>query len=126
VAAFYLDHDVSLALADFLRAGGHVVYVSRDVGAATHNDAQQLLSASVTYKALLVTHNYKDFLLLHRAWLLWSAHWQQAEPHVAVLVLEQADEADLARRLADFLGRGWPLENAVYRYRASTDWRLCR
>jgi hypothetical protein len=85
-----------------------------------------MLSASVTYCALLVTHNYKDFLLLHRAWLLWSAHWQHVEPHAAFLVLQQADEAVLAQRILDFLGRGWPLENAVYRHQASTDWRLCR
>ncbi|HEY7068272.1 MAG TPA: DUF5615 family PIN-like protein [Chloroflexota bacterium] len=126
MAAFYLDNDVSVDLADLLRAEGHAVYVTRDLGAAAHNDAQQLLSATTTYKALLVTHNYKDFLLLNRAWLLWSAHWQQTEAHAAILVLEQADEAALARHIADFVGLGWPLENALYRYRASTHWVLCR
>jgi hypothetical protein len=126
VASFYLDNDVSHALADRLRASGHTVYVTRDVGAATHNDAQQLLSATAAYQALLVTHNYKDYLLLSRAWRLWSEHWQRSEPHAAILVLEQADETDLVQHLTAFLSRGWPVANAVYRYRTTTDWRVCR
>src|SRR5688572_28384650 len=35
-------------------------------------DEQQLVNA-LDLKAHLVTHNYRDFVLLHRAWLLWTS-----------------------------------------------------
>jgi hypothetical protein len=75
VAAFYLDNDVSERLWHLLRIQGHQVFLTKDQHPTRVPDEHQLVTA-LDLKAHLVTHNYRDFVLLHRAWLLWTSRWR--------------------------------------------------
>ena len=122
MADFYVDHDVSVEVGDLLREQGHTAHVARDIGATTHNDAQHLLAATETFAAVLVTHNFKDFLLLHRAWRLWTAQWQLSYEHAGILVLPHGPEPTSLQRLLGFLQLGWPTRNMLYRYHPQSGW----
>jgi predicted nuclease of predicted toxin-antitoxin system len=65
----YLDEDVDVLVADFVRARGFSVTTTRDAGQLGSTDAEQLAFAAREQKAL-VTHNRKHFESLARAYLL--------------------------------------------------------
>lgn len=46
MAAFYLDNDVDVGLADLLRSLGHTATTARDLGLRAAADADQLLLAA--------------------------------------------------------------------------------
>jgi hypothetical protein len=98
---FYLDHDVAIELADDLRALGHQALTTRDQGAETARDFRQLLIAAQAHR-VLVTHNRKDFRLLHGAWITWSEVWGVQAIHAGILILPHARPAESARRLQAF------------------------
>jgi hypothetical protein len=122
VTAFYLDNDVSLQLVDLLQEAGHQVWHTRDLRQTTADDVGQLLTA-VERGAVLVTHNYRDFELVHLAWRAFAARWGAVEAHPGILILPQAIETQLLQYLDAFLASGLPLPNACYRYRPSSGWR---
>ncbi len=66
MADLYFDNDVSVHLAAILRSVGHTVTLTRDLRRTRAFDEQQLVTA-LELGTSLVTHNYRDFLLLHRA-----------------------------------------------------------
>jgi predicted nuclease of predicted toxin-antitoxin system len=66
VASFYIDHDVNVRVAQHLHALGHAARTARDLQLERAQDDQQLLVAAQNGWTL-VTHNRKDFILLHRA-----------------------------------------------------------
>ncbi len=88
MVAFHVDNDVSLRLGPLLRERGDHVTSTHTRGEMRAGDEQQLLTA-LDLQASLLTHNYADFVLLHRAWQLWTARWKIAEPHPAIVVLLQ-------------------------------------
>lgn len=89
MAAFYLDSDVSIHLAPLLHGLGHSATTSRDVGLRGATDDAQLLEA-VQRGWITITHNRRDFTMLHDAWITWPAAFGMAlPPHPVVLVLEQ-------------------------------------
>jgi hypothetical protein len=114
-AAFYLDNDVSAHLGTRLRVLGHQVTLTRDLQQPRAHDEVQLLTAA-ELGASLVTHNYKDFLLLHRAWDLWRARWQITELHPSIFVLPHGPDQHLAEYIGAFLARGLPGLGNLYRY----------
>jgi len=118
VAAFYLDNDVSTRVGDHLRQFGHEATHSRDLHQRSAYDEVQLITA-LDLQAALVTHNYKDFIMLHRAWDLWRARWGISELHTSILVLPQGPEARLADYVMLLLADGAPAANTLYRYRPS-------
>jgi len=106
LVSLYLDHNVSLHLASPLRAAGHDVVSARDLNRIRLSDDAQLLSA-VRLARILVTHNRRDFLLLHEAWIAWPAALGAAFPaHRGILVLDAASDRMLATIVSDFLSAG--------------------
>ncbi len=80
MAAFLLDHNVSAKLAPLLRSQGHVAITAREMNMETARDERILLTAA-SRDMIVVTHNVKDFRLLHDAWLAWSRAWRVAPVH---------------------------------------------
>ncbi len=72
MAAFYIDNDMALEVADLLRATGHTAATARDLRREGDSDDEQLLVASQQSR-IFVTHNESDFILLYDAWQRWSA-----------------------------------------------------
>jgi hypothetical protein len=105
VAELYLDNDVSLRLAPLLRAAGHTVTTTRELGLTAATDDAQLLTAARN-GWILATSNRHDFRLLHDAWHTWAAAFGLALPsHPGILVLDPAPPDDqfqaLGRLLSD-------------------------
>ncbi len=69
MAAFFLDHNVSLRVAELLRRRGHAARTAREMRLEGIGDEQILLTAA-THEWVAATHNAKDFRLLHDAWHL--------------------------------------------------------
>ena len=93
--SLYLDEDVSVLVADWLRPHGFDVLTARD--ASSLSDTAQLRFAAEHHRALL-THNRIDFELLHRAAL------DKQEPHAGIIIANRrASHADLARRIMKLL-----------------------
>ena len=75
----YLDEDVSVLVADIIRAHGFDVLTTRDAQNLGHSDLEQLTFATTEHRALL-THNRVDFERLHTETL------HQHKPHAGILV----------------------------------------
>jgi predicted nuclease of predicted toxin-antitoxin system len=72
---FYLDENVSDRMGEALERRGHDVLITRNLRSVGVDDARQLANAARLGR-LLVTHNRRDFVLLHRAWRRWSHDWE--------------------------------------------------
>ena len=89
MASFYFDEDVSSRLARLLRTAGHDVLTADDLGLRSATDDVQFVT-SVQRGRLLVTHNRRDFTLLHDVWRGWPATFGFVlPPHPGILVLDQ-------------------------------------
>ncbi len=119
MAIFYLDNDVSADLITLLARDRHTVITTRQLGLTTNNDAAQLLAA-VQHQATLVTHNKRDFVLVHKAWHALASYWGHADRHPGILILPQGDPPQLHQYLTAFLGSSLPLENQCYEYRPAS------
>jgi hypothetical protein len=103
MADLHLDNNVSLLLAQILRDAGHSVAAARDLGLAAATDDTQLLVAAQSGR-ILVTHNRKDFMLLHDAWRTWPRAFGLALPaHPGILALDQAPPTVLSRAIEELL-----------------------
>jgi hypothetical protein len=89
VAAIYTDNDVSLRTAEQLEAMGHDVFTTRGRGRSSASDAEQW-TTSVSNNWIFVTHNRKDYVLLHHAWERWAILWKIQPAHPGVLIIPQA------------------------------------
>jgi hypothetical protein len=121
LARLYFDHNVALQLADLLKQSSHDVLVADEAGLAGADDDEHLLFSADARRAL-ITHNAKDFVLLHAAWRRWSRAWDVAAEHAGVLVVAQRPFAELARELDAFLANAPPLTNELYRWRTASGW----
>ncbi|HET8632403.1 MAG TPA: DUF5615 family PIN-like protein [Thermomicrobiales bacterium] len=81
----YLDNDVALQVLPILRAAGHGVWATRDLGRTRASDADQLLFAARNGWTL-ITHNRGHYVLLHDAWRRWSADWGVRTSHAGIVV----------------------------------------
>lgn len=114
MARFFLDHNVSHRLAPALRRLGHDVVTARDLGLEGADDDQQLTAATDAAR-VLVTHNRKDFIALHRAWHRWSRRWGVEAAHGGILVLlPQKPELPVAAAAR-------ALDEAITRYRVANE-----
>lgn len=90
MTSFYADHNISLRLVQFMRVSGYDITFAREQGLERAHDPAQLLHAA-THDRVLLTHNERDFLLLHDARTLWSRAWEIAPSHAGVIVLPQQE-----------------------------------
>jgi hypothetical protein len=88
VASFYLDNNVSTNVIPYLQAAGHEARAAVDLHAERLSDDQHLLLAARNHW-ILITHNRRDFVLLHGAWRRWSHEWAVTPEHAGILVLPQ-------------------------------------
>ena len=97
-ARLYLDEDVSVVLAELLKARGFHAVTTRELGHLRARDAEQLGYAASWGMALL-THNRADFEALHRDYLATSKeHW-------GILVATRRRPPLLLQRLLPLLDR---------------------
>jgi hypothetical protein len=71
----------------------------------------------------LVTHNRKDFELLHAAWIRWSGAWQTTAQHVGILILPQAWSVERAVLELSSATTSLVLPNHLYRYLPASGWQ---
>lgn len=75
---------------------------------------------------IFLTHNRKDFKLLHDAWLTWpSAFGVTFPPHPGILLLDASLPETLSRVVAAFLRETAPEEvaNAIFWWHRHDGWR---
>ena len=96
MAPLLADHNLSRPLVRLLRDRGHDAVTSRELGLDRATDGLHLLTASSLDRVLL-THNERDFLLLHDAWLRWAAAWNIQPLHAGVIVLPQGQRSSAER-----------------------------
>ena len=97
-AEVYLDEDVSVVVADMLKARGFSVMATRDAGRLGATDIEQLEYAARHGKTL-VTHNRVDFEELHRLYLA------QGRENWGIIVLGRHRPAILTASLLKLLNR---------------------
>jgi hypothetical protein len=85
MADLYSDRDIGRGVSLGLRALGHTVITTEELGLDTATDDVQFLTALQRQRVLL-THNRKDFRLLHDAWRNWTNYWGIAQPHAGIVV----------------------------------------
>lgn len=121
MGTFYTDHNFSQRISEHLTE--HIVYTARQHNKEQADDSEHLLFAA-TNEWTLVTHNIKDFLLLHQAWRLWSQAWGVTPKHSGILALDPSLRGNPAPVLAEALQRlalaSVSFENQFYRWRPGT------
>ena len=127
MADFSFDENVAEQTARVLSDLGHDVLTARQLRSKGIDDARQLALA-VRFGRILVTYNRTDFLLLHRAWRLWSHDWGVSDRarHGGILILPQPPllVADRAALLLDQLVRDEPsIANRFFAWNHATGWR---
>jgi hypothetical protein len=128
LAVLYLDHNVPRPVVPFLQVAGHDVLTARDLNATRLTDDAQLLIAAQRGR-ILVTHNRRDFTLLHQAWVTWPAAMKADEfAHPGILVLDAVAYDRLATVMVDFFNRQdvQQLRNSILWWRRSLGWRRLR
>lgn len=121
MAAFYIDHDVAQEVARLLQSAGHNVVTVRDLRTPRDRDAQHLLLAA-TESRILITHNARDYQLLHDAWRRWQDHWSLAIPHAGIAFLPHVPPKIAFPALSNLSGSGVSLPNELYTYSQWAGW----
>lgn len=120
MAELLVDEDVVTRTAAILTAYGHDVVTVADLQyKGTKDDG--ILWIAIRSQRILVTHNEKDFLLLHRAW----HRWKLPRPHPGILVLRQnvvSLPAEIGRAIGVFLDSGLRIENQLYVFHRDQQW----
>lgn len=88
----YLDEDVSVLVADLVRARGFTAVTTREAGQLHANDADQLAYAVKSHKTIL-THNRADFENLAQR---YSAAGQN---HFGIIIAVRHPPYEIVRRL---------------------------
>jgi hypothetical protein len=92
----YLDEDVSVLIAELLRARGFAVTTTQEAGQVGQSDAQQLAYA-VRRQRTLVTHNRDDFERLARK------YFSSGLKHYGIIFAVRRPVHEFARRLLTIL-----------------------
>ncbi len=88
MARFHFDQNVALDIAVMVRHASQDVVTTGEAGLLDADDAVHLLTAARAGR-ILVTHNRRDFRLLHRAWQRWTRDWGVSVGHAGILVIPQ-------------------------------------
>lgn len=119
----YLDHNISKRLADLLRDAAYRVVTTPEVGMDDAGDERQLLLAAAR-GWVFITHNIKDYYLVHDAWLLWSDAWGVSPVHAGILIIPDAPAGlPMLREIDAFLAQGLPLRNELYEWKLDGGFR---
>ena len=92
----YLDEDVDVLIAQFLRARGFIVVTTQEAGQFRNNDVEQLAYAVSQHKTLL-THNRVDFEALAQT------YFAAGQPHDGVIIAVRRPPREITRRLLRIL-----------------------
>ena len=92
----YLDEDVSVLLADLVRARGFVAITTQEAGMAGKDDPEQLAYA-VGREAAMLTHNRKDYETLAQE------YFAAGQAHYGIIIAARRRPYELARRLLSLL-----------------------
>ncbi len=92
----YLDADVDVKLAAYLRNAGYDCVSAREVGNEALDDEPQLAFATREGRVLL-THNIQDFVSIFERW------WHAGRNHSGVVVSQQIPLGELQRRVMRLL-----------------------
>ena len=126
MAAIYTDHDLTDAMSSRLGAEDHDILTTRQAGRKRAGDEAQLAYAA-SLGRILLTHNWRHYLLLQRAWRYWSDLWT-VEPrpaHAGILAVPQAPPADVervVRAINQLIGAGEPLTNRFSQWTPGEGW----
>jgi hypothetical protein len=94
--SLYLDQDVSLAVAEMVRARGFQVATTHGHGRLGASDDDQLAFA-VSPQMAIVTHNRIHFERLA------TAYFQSGETHSGIIIAVRRTESEIAQRLLTIL-----------------------
>lgn len=126
MADLYTDNDVSIPLANRLRSSGHNVVTARGLGGRKAGDEEHLLTAAQQGRTF-ITHDGKDFLLLHNAWRRWALAWGVTVRHAGVVVIpRRVPLARVEAAIVALIQSGRPRVNALYIWREQSGWSAVR
>lgn len=126
MARLLADEDVYAALIHGIRDRGHDVTAVVDYpnrGAADH---YWMLSAA-TERRIILTHNWRHFLMLHRAWIDWPVAWNTnpVPEHEGIIAVPQKDMVTAVQvvvAIQELLDEHAPLTNRYFRMVPSRGW----
>ncbi|MGH2559930.1 MAG: DUF5615 family PIN-like protein [Thermomicrobiales bacterium] len=121
---YYLDEDMAYPLTIALRTIGFDAEAVKDHAAFRWSDAHQL-SLAVDLERTVITHNSKDFRIMHETLALWSRRWDVigATRHRGILVLPQLLVPELVPLIEDFAS-GWDdIDNRLFEWDRRRGWR---
>lgn len=127
-----LDENVSHHLARYLRSLGHDADSAVELGRLGFHDPRVPLAA-VDSGQTLVTHNLKDFTLLHQTWNLLRDRWTRETEvltghrvsfsgHFGILVLPHGAFEAAAGAMVVILDSGVPLAERLLRWSPNSGW----
>jgi predicted nuclease of predicted toxin-antitoxin system len=94
----YLDEDVSVLVADLLRARGFGAITTQEAGRLGSNDTEQLRYA-VSHSLAFLTHNRADFESLARQYFI------AGQTHYGILIAVRRPPRELVKRLLAILNQ---------------------
>ncbi len=94
--ALYLDEDVDVLVADFIRARGFTATTTREAGQLHNSDDDQLAYAASCHYALL-THNRTDFETLAQG------YFASDRTHHGIIIAVRRPPQEITRRLLQIL-----------------------
>jgi hypothetical protein len=122
VPTLYADEDVSRLLVDELRGSGLSITGARLERRLGRKDDEYLLFAQRSVFVFL-THNLRDFALLHDAWVHWRAEpGFVLPPHEGILILDRADRRTTRDEVVAFLAEDPQLSNETYSWVPAQGW----
>lgn len=122
MARFFLDNDFPLGTGIELQRMGHDISSARSTNREHCHDEDQLLYAAAENR-ILVTHNRRDFVLLHDAWRRWSRAWDISEQHAGVLVLRQGNTyRQYAKHIAEYVDQLEQVANVLHLQESDGQW----
>ena len=126
---FALDENVSRDVALVLRAEGHEIESAVELGRLRLSDVQVLVRAAEASQ-VLVTHNRRDFVALHEAWMAWRSRWEREveravgapvpfSHHSGIVLVPGLSSHELAVALRQFDGLYGPLDDRLFEWSAN-------
>ena len=124
MADFHFDHNISVRIAAPLRRFGHTAVTAGELRLPGATDDEHLLVAAER-RSVLVSHNRKDFILLHGAWRRWSTAWGVVHPHAGILTVAQLNPTwvpRIAQEIAGSVTSNPPRANMLSTWRPVSGW----